>query len=161
MTGLLNKTAMQEEVEHYLSKSDYGAIHAMMMIDTDNFKNVNDNLGHDYGDKVIKFVASTIKDIFRETDYVGRMGGDEFMVFMKNTTKKITEERAERLNDRIRKVFVEKGKTVGISCSIGIAYYAKDGSDYATLFKAADKALYEAKEAGKDCYRTFNKEINK
>lgn len=158
MTGLLNKTAMEDGVEHYLSKRDFRATHAMMMIDTDNFKNVNDNLGHDYGDKVIKFVASTIKDIFRETDFVGRMGGDEFMVFMKNTTKKIAEERAMRLNDRIRKVFVEKGKTVGISCSIGIAYYPKDGNDYQSLFKAADNALYDAKEAGKDCYRTYSKD---
>ncbi len=158
MTGLLNKTTMEERVEEFIKNSSFGSIHAMMMIDTDNFKNVNDTLGHAYGDKVIKFVSSTIKEIFRESDYVGRMGGDEFMVFMKNTTRSITEARAVKLNNSIRRAFTEKGITVGISCSIGIAYFARDGVDYQSLFKAADRALYDAKEAGKDCFRIYKKD---
>ena len=155
MTGLLNKTAMQSSVEKCINEGSINSCHAMMMIDTDNFKTVNDTLGHDFGDRVIKFVAASIKDTFRETDFVGRMGGDEFMVFMRNTTRGIAEERAERLNRTIKRDFEEKGKNVGISCSIGISYFARDGADYDSLFKAADRALYEAKEAGKNCYRTF------
>ena len=158
MTGLLNKTAVKEEIERYLSKQDPKSCHAMIMIDTDNFKNVNDTLGHDTGDRVIKYVADTIKETFRETDFTARMGGDEFMVFMMNTTLGITEERAKQLNAAIKREFTEDGKTVGISCSIGIAFFAKDGTDYETLFVAADKALYDAKEAGKNCYRIYKRE---
>lgn len=155
MTGVYNKTAMQSKIEAFLTDCDVNSCHAMMMIDTDNFKNVNDTLGHDMGDRVIKFVADTIKDTFRESDFVGRMGGDEFMVFMKNTTRGIAENRAEELNRAIKREFEDGGKRVGISCSIGISYYAKNGSDYDSLFKAADKALYDAKEAGKNCYRIY------
>ncbi|MBO6112138.1 MAG: diguanylate cyclase [Lachnospiraceae bacterium] len=157
MTGLLNKTTMQSEVEDYLKTCDINACHALLMIDTDNFKGVNDNLGHMSGDDVIKFVASTIKDTFRDSDFVGRMGGDEFMVFMKYTTPGITEERAGRLNSRIKRTITENGVSVNISCSIGIAYYGRDGEDYDSLYKAADDALYVAKEAGKDCYRVYEK----
>ncbi len=157
MTGLLNKTAMQEETENYLSKADLKACHAVIMVDTDNFKNVNDKLGHDMGDEAIRFVADIIRDTFRETDFTARMGGDEFMIFMKNTAFGITEERARRLNASIKRFFGDEEKKVEISCSIGIAYYPKDGTDYNTLFKAADLALYKAKEAGKNCYRVYKK----
>ena len=153
MTGLLNKTTMQSSVEKYLKKCDINACHALLMIDTDNFKSVNDNLGHMRGDDVITFVARSIKDTFRDSDYVGRMGGDEFMVFMKYTTPAITEERAESLNGKIKRSIEGDGISVDISCSIGIAYFGKDGEDYDTLYKAADDALYVAKEAGKNCYR--------
>ncbi len=153
MTGLLNKTTMQASVEKYLKKCDINDCHALLMIDTDNFKSVNDNLGHMRGDDVIKFVARSIKDTFRDSDYVGRMGGDEFMVFMKYTTPSITEEKAESLNGKIKRSINGDGISVDISCSIGIAYFGKDGEDYDTLYKAADDALYVAKEAGKNCYR--------
>ena len=153
MTGLLNKTTMQSSVEDCLRKSEIGTCHAMLMIDTDNFKSVNDNLGHMRGDDVIKFVAKSISDTFRDSDFVGRMGGDEFMVFMRYTTPDITEERAGRLNSKIKTTVNEGDKVVNISCSIGIAYFGKDGEDYDTLYKAADNALYVAKAAGKDCYR--------
>ena len=153
MTGLLNKTTMESKVEKFINSSDPGSCHAMLMVDTDNFKSVNDNLGHPFGDDVIRFVAGSIRDTFRETDYVGRMGGDEFMVLMKDTTPEITKERAADLNKKIKRTFTERDISVGISCSIGIAFFSKDGRNYDALYKAADQALYEAKEAGKNCYR--------
>ncbi len=153
MTGLLNKTTMQSSVTKYLKKCNINSCHALLMIDTDNFKSVNDTLGHMCGDDVIKFVAKSIKDTFRDSDFVGRMGGDEFMVFMKYTTPEMTEEKAEKLNSKIKTTITEDGSSVDISCSIGIAYYGRDGEDYDTLYKAADEALYEAKESGKNCYR--------
>ncbi|MBO6137216.1 MAG: diguanylate cyclase, partial [Lachnospiraceae bacterium] len=94
MTGLLNKVTIRDAVEDYLRTCDIGSCHAMIMIDTDHFKDVNDNLGHAMGDEVIKEVANSIRKIFRETDFVGRVGGDEFLVFMKHTTPVITQERA-------------------------------------------------------------------
>ncbi|MBR5376913.1 MAG: diguanylate cyclase [Lachnospiraceae bacterium] len=153
MTGLLNKTTMESKVANFISSSEPGSCHALLMVDTDNFKSVNDNLGHPFGDEVIRFVAGSIKDTFRESDFVGRMGGDEFMVLMKDTTPLITMERAAELNRKIKRTFTERDITVGISCSIGIAFYSEDGANYDDLYKAADGALYEAKEAGKNCFR--------
>lgn len=156
MTGLLNKVATQMSIEEYIKDCDIGICHAMLMIDTDNFKAVNDTLGHMYGDKVIKFVARAIQETFRESDFVGRIGGDEFLVFMKHTTPNITEERARVLNRAIEHTFHQDGESVAISCSIGIAYYGRDGEDFDTLFKNADAALYEAKEAGKNQYKVYH-----
>lgn len=155
MTGLLNKTAMQLYCAAHLSKSEFNDCHALFMIDTDNFKSVNDTLGHGVGDDTIRFVADNIRNVFRDTDLVGRMGGDEFMVLMSHTTLDIAKERARRLNDKIRSEVESGGDSVHISCSIGIAFFAKDGEDYDTLFRSADAALYEAKESGKDCYRIY------
>ncbi len=153
MTGLLNKTTMESKVEKFISNSAPDVCHALLMIDTDNFKSVNDNLGHPFGDEVIRFVAGSVRDTFRETDFVGRMGGDEFMVLMKDTTAEITKERAAELNGKIKRTFTERDITVGISCSIGIAFFSKNGANYEDLYKAADEALYEAKESGKNCYK--------
>lgn len=155
MTGLLNKTAMQLYCAAHLSKSDFNDCHALFMIDTDNFKSVNDTLGHGIGDDTIRFVADSIRNVFRDTDLVGRMGGDEFMVLMSHTTLEIAKDRARKLNDKIRSEVKGDDASVHISCSIGIAFFAKDGEDYDTLFRAADDALYVAKESGKDCYRIY------
>lgn len=160
MTGLLNKVATQLAVEEYIKDCDIGICHAMLMIDTDNFKSVNDTLGHMYGDKVIKFVASAIRDTFRESDFVGRIGGDEFLVFMKHTTPSITEERASVLNRAIEHTFSQDGQSVSVSCSIGIAYYGRDGEDFDTLYRHADEALYAAKEAGKNQYSVYRHSEN-
>ncbi|MBO4375272.1 MAG: diguanylate cyclase [Lachnospiraceae bacterium] len=153
MTGLLNKTTMESKVAKFIKNSNKESCHAMLMVDTDNFKSVNDNLGHPFGDEVIRFVAGSIKDTFRESDFVGRMGGDEFMVLMKDTTPVITMERAAELNRKIKRTFNERDISVGISASIGIAFFPEHGKDYDELYKAADGALYEAKEAGKNCFR--------
>jgi len=152
MTGIYNKSTMQKVIQEYLAESSPDSLHAVMMIDTDNFKNVNDTLGHLFGDEVIKFVARTIKNTFRDSDYVGRVGGDEFMVFMKNTTKEVTEQRAQALNEQMCRKFEKDGKSIAISCSIGIAFYPKDGVDYVSLTANADDALYRAKEKGKNRY---------
>lgn len=152
MTGLLNKVTIKEAVEEYLTTCDIGSCHAMIMIDTDHFKEVNDNLGHAIGDEVIKEVANSIRKIFRETDFVGRVGGDEFLVFMKHTTPVITEERAASLNRLVSRDYSSNGVTVHISCSIGISFFGRHGEDYDTLFACADEALYEAKEGGRDRY---------
>lgn len=150
MTGLYNKVSMQQAIKDCLLESTDTPCHAMLMIDTDNFKSVNDTFGHQYGDKIILFVSDAIKRIFRESDFVGRMGGDEFMVFMRHTTPAITELKAKLLNDAIRKTLTENGKTVSISCSIGISFYPKHAKDYDKLYAAADAALYISKENGKD-----------
>lgn len=150
MTGILNKTSMQNVISEYLTLSKPTDLHALFMIDTDNFKAVNDNLGHMMGDEVIQIVAKTVKETFRDSDYVGRVGGDEFMAFMKNTTPEATLNRASALNASMRRTFEKDGISVSVSCSIGIAFYAKDGDDFETLYRNADARLYLAKRNGKD-----------
>ena len=150
MTGILNKASMQNLIGEYILLSKNTDIHALFMIDTDNFKSVNDTLGHLFGDEVIKLVASTIKDTFRDSDFVGRVGGDEFMVFMKNTTREAAANRAAALNQSMRRIFEKDGKSVSISCSIGVAFFSKDGADFDALYQNADACLYEAKRRGKD-----------
>ena len=157
MTGLLNKATIREAVEEYLRTCDIGSCHAMIMIDTDHFKEVNDNLGHAIGDEVIKEVAGSIKKIFRETDFVGRVGGDEFLVFMKHTTPVITEERVASLNELVSKDYSNNEVTVHISCSIGVSFFGRHGEDYDALFACADEALYEAKEGGRDRYVIYTR----
>lgn len=152
MTGILNKMTIEKSIRDFLEHEAADGLHAMMMIDTDNFKAVNDTLGHLFGDEVIKFAARAIKNTFRQSDYVGRIGGDEFMVFMKNTTREVTEQRAQSLNKALCRKFEKDGKSIAISCSIGIAYYPKDGMDYDALMANADDALYRAKEKGKNRY---------
>lgn len=155
LTGILNKAAMEVSIQEYLKETTRDKLHALMMIDTDNFKAVNDNLGHQFGDDVIKFVAQNVRKTFRESDFVGRVGGDEFMVFMKNTTKEVTEARARELNEIIRHTFEKDGISVGISCSIGVAYYPKAGTSYSELYANADDALYQAKTSGKNRFVIF------
>lgn len=155
MTGLLNKEAVRLSVINYIENADIGICHALLMIDVDHFKAVNDTFGHMYGDQVIGYAADTIRAVFRETDFVGRVGGDEFLVFMKHTTPAITEERADRLNEAMRHTFTMDGQSVEITCSIGIAFFGRDGEDFDTLFRKADNALYDAKRAGKNQFRVY------
>ncbi|MCR4587623.1 MAG: sensor domain-containing diguanylate cyclase [Lachnospiraceae bacterium] len=158
MTGLYNKRAMQMLVKDYLRKHGDGYEHAVLMVDADNFKAVNDNLGHLYGDEVIKFVAKSIRSTFRESDFVGRVGGDEFLIFMKNADLDAARMRAGKLNEKMRQTFEHDGITIRITCSIGIALYPKHGTDYETLYKVADEALYKAKESGRDRYELTDEE---
>lgn len=159
MTGLLNKTTIIESIEEYLREAPMDSKHALFMIDSDNFKGVNDTYGHAVGDEVIKYLANVIKRTFRDSDFKGRFGGDEFMVFMKNTTKEATAIRAKQLNEAIRKPYVKDGIEIRISCSIGVSYYPKDGNTFEMLFGNADEALYKAKALGKDRFVEFKKEM--
>ncbi|MBO4310863.1 MAG: GGDEF domain-containing protein [Lachnospiraceae bacterium] len=157
LTGLLNKAAVTESIGDYLRESEKDQVHALLMIDCDNFKSVNDGFGHAVGDEVIKYFASVMKRTFRDSDIKGRFGGDEFIVFMKNTTADATGLRAKQLNEAIRKPYIKDGREIKISCSIGISYYPKDGNTFETLFNAADDALYKAKSFGKDRFVEFKK----
>lgn len=158
LTGLLNKSTIEESIRDYIKSSQQGEMHALLMIDSDNFKRVNDTYGHAVGDEVIKYLANVIKRTFRDSDFKGRFGGDEFMVFMKNTTKEVTAIRAKQLNEAIKKPYTKDDLEVMISVSIGVAYFPKDGITYETLFASADEALYKAKSYGKDRFVEYKKE---
>ena len=155
MTGLLNKASSQEEIS-VLAKSNAGAL---MMIDLDSFKPVNDIYGHDMGDKVLIRFAEIIRSAIRSTDLAGRMGGDEFVIFCKNILDEdVVAEKAQYINNQIVRVAKElmgPDMTIPLGASIGCAFAPDEGKDFATLFKKADKALYEVKQNGKHGYKVF------
>ena len=152
MTGILNKNAMEEIVKEVLQESTEDEMHALFILDADRFKQINDGLGHMIGDAVIKYIAAQIKKNFREADYVGRIGGDEFMVLMKNTTMNAIKWKAAAVNAAVREEFETDGISIQVTCSIGIACYPEQGRSFETLFEHADKALYQSKEQGRDGY---------
>ncbi len=155
MTGLLNKASSQEEID-ILVKSNAGAL---MMIDLDSFKPVNDIYGHDMGDKVLIKFAEIIRSAIRSTDLAGRMGGDEFIVFCKNILDEdVVAEKAQYINNQIVRVAKElmgDDMSIPIGASIGCAFAPDEGKDFQTLFKKADKALYDVKQNGKHGYNVF------
>lgn len=156
MTKLLNK-ATAEKIAKQILEEYPDENHAILMIDIDNFKNVNDSLGHDVGDHVISVVAGIISMQFGGSDIVGRIGGDEFMVFMKNVKDR---EDARRKAQNIVDAFCKKENLSipdCVSVSIGMAFSDESGIEYEPLFKKADEALYVSKEKGKSCYTEYSK----
>lgn len=160
MTGLYNKRVTEELIAQTLAAGggENEARHALIILDIDNFKTVNDSMGHSFGDHVINEIAAAIKTQFREDDVVGRIGGDEFAVLMKHIDSPDTlTQKLARLCGRIgEKDFgVGVGEHCYITCSVGVALYPDHGSAYTGLYEKADQALYHAKSHGKSSYCIF------
>lgn len=153
LTGLPNRASLQKELKIELEKNSVGCI---LLLDLDNFKNINDTLGHIYGDDVLVDISKIFKEI--EKEYVGlrfyRMGGDEFIA----TYNCINDVKVESLVKEIKNRVIDyaKSKGINISTSIGIALYPKDGILIEELLMKVDMAMYEAKEKGKNTYVYFN-----
>lgn len=147
LTGILNHQGTVDEVTFCL-KEDSGRT-AIVFIDMDNFKDVNDSLGHIEGDNLLRQIANILRTGVRSDDLVGRIGGDEFMVCLRNvrSTDEV-KECAQRLCSRIRRLSIDFG--FPISSSMGIAVSPDDGTDYLTLTETADKRVYLAKSRGKN-----------
>lgn len=150
LTGLLNRRECVRRMNRYMEDSNDLA--ALLIIDVDNFKTLNDTMGHLYGDAVLSGIAEGLLVIFRRDDIVARIGGDEFVIFMPglrardNVIPKL--EDIQRLFNR----FKDSGKSHTISCSIGVSYYPEHGTDFTALFSKADTAMYHAKKHGKGQY---------
>ena len=153
LTGLLNKETAKQQIREFLSAqpgvvSEGEKYHVLMIIDLDNFHLINEYFGHTFGDNVLKEFASDIKSSFRDTDIVGRLVGDRFMVLMKDVTQKFAVKKAGRLCRSLRKNYGVQNNVV-VSCSIGVAFFGKDAFDFDGLYQYADRAAYEAKKNGK------------
>ena len=149
MTRLLNRETTMEHIQQTLVYEDESS-HALFMIDADNFKSLNDTMGHQTGDEFLINFATEIKNCFSENYIVGRVGGDEFFVLMKNVSElSDTTKKAEELLKASRKVCA-KYPTVQLSASIGIGMYPDTGKTLQELYSRADNALYEAKRKGKN-----------
>ena len=156
MTGLYNKTTTEKLINDWIHNYD-SSLGALMIIDIDNFKNVNDMFGHLYGDLVLKKLAEDLKSVFRANDVVGRIGGDEFFVFLKKLySESFIDEKAKEICRLFHRIFEEKGISCEISSSIGIALFPKHGNTLDELYRNADTALYISKEKGKNNFTIYN-----
>jgi len=159
LTGLNNKLATERKIKEYIEfHPNEQAL--MFVLDIDNFKKINDTMGHAFGDEVIRTLGHQIRGEFRVSDIIGRIGGDEFMIFLKNLKDDAL---VEQEANRVAKFFAnfQAGEYVKYSAtaSIGAAVYPRDADTFESLYKAADKALYKAKERGKN-QLAFYKEDN-
>lgn len=158
MTNLYNKTTIEQKISYTLENYP-DDLHVLMAIDIDNFKGVNDIFGHKMGDHIINVVAGVLSAQFDEKDYIGRIGGDEFVVFMRGIESK--NEAFAKAKMLIKTIREKDGLTIpdNISVSVGIAFSDKEDEHYSTLFEKADKALYSAKEAGKGRFTEYGVEL--
>ena len=135
------------------------------MVDLDNFKNVNDTLGHKYGDKAIADTGAELTKVFKNQALIGRLGGDEFAVcssydaFDEESLKKYIIKKAEQIKEANRRSYTDGANVVNITSSIVISVAPVDGTDFETVYKKADSALYQSKKTGKDRYTLFNGEL--
>lgn len=159
LTGLWNRAYTENAVNEMISQEKKGAL---FMLDMDNFKAVNDNYGHIAGDETLKVFAGTLKKFAGEGDILCRIGGDEFMIFVKGVTEKseLSSRAADIISD-FQKKFVALSFEIECSVSIGIAQTPEDGLEFNKLYNSADKALYYVKQNGKNAYHFFSDKLQK
>ena len=157
LTGLWNRVYTEEKVNEMISQGTKGAL---MMIDMDNFKAINDNYGHIAGDQTLKMFADTLRTLSGKDDVLCRIGGDEFVVFIKDVTSKdlLSKRASDIISDLCVKLEQCKFET-NSSVSIGIAQTPGDGMDFNKLYNSADKALYYVKQNGKNSFHFFSDKI--
>ena len=155
LTGLPNRALFSDRVRQKLADADRRGGHvAMVFIDLDRFKQINDSHGHAVGDLLLRQVAKRISESVRASDTVGRIGGDEFVVLMGDLADAETALRiTEKILISVARPFRIHGLELAVSCSMGLAVHPGDGSDEATLTKNADQAMYRAKGAGRNCLK--------
>ncbi|WP_353157485.1 GGDEF domain-containing protein [Salinisphaera shabanensis] len=153
LTGLPNRARLREVFEAGLSRYErHSAPMALLMLDLDHFKDVNDRYGHDAGDAVLRFVAQVMRARLRPSDMACRIGGEEFCVVLVDTNRAQAIKAAEDLCGQVRtQRCIHRGHEISLSTSIGIAEIGVDGIDLDRLLRVADKRLYEAKTRGRDC----------
>ena len=158
MTKVMNKKGITTYAE---AAVDSGEQLALIMLDIDNFKNINDTYGHLFGDTVIATVADVIKKVIGEHGVVGRVGGDEFLIIMDNYGDELGLRNYLRsIKVNINSLFLEKVGDNRLSCSIGVARCPLDSDKFRELYMIADRALYLAKEKGKNCYIIYKEELH-
>ena len=157
LTELLNKISTENKIKEYLEGDGHDKTCMMCVLDIDNFKKINDTMGHAFGDEVLATLGKKIRTEFRVTDIIGRTGGDEFIIFLKDLKDdSIIEREAGRVAGFFKDFTVGTYTKYSPTASIGAAIYPRDGSDYESMYKAADTALYKAKKRGKNQLAFFS-----
>jgi len=162
LTGLSNRNLFLENLKNALSAGQsYNQKFALLFVDLDGFKKINDTLGHNYGDILLQQVAERLKKCIRDSDSLARLGGDEFTILLHQLEKNAQAARvADSILNELASPFNLMGIEASVSASIGIAHFPEDGSDKDTLLKNADSAMYHAKEHGKNNYQFYTSSIN-
>jgi diguanylate cyclase (GGDEF)-like protein len=162
LTGLANRERLHDELQTHLKRHARGEDLAVLCLDLDRFKPINDTYGHPTGDQLLKQVALRLRECSRETDTVARLGGDEFAIVQCGASQPAASTHlAKRLVQAMAEPFVVGGQTLHIGASIGIAIAPFDGDDAATLHKNADLALYRAKHDGRGTFRYFEPDFDR
>jgi len=163
LTGLYNRNDLTSQVERIITSSKRNnKKFAILFLDLDNFKNINDSIGHHFGDIILKKVATVLRLAIRENDIPARIGGDEFIIVLPD----IEDERnivdvIKRIKEQIATPILINNESYSVTMSMGVSLYPKDGKDFNTLLKHADIAMYKAKELGKNNYQFFTDRLNK
>ncbi|MDX1335585.1 MAG: EAL domain-containing protein, partial [Gammaproteobacteria bacterium] len=162
LTGLFNRYSLENRLDQAITQArrERGKL-ALLFIDLDRFKTINDSLGHQVGDQLLIQVAERLESSIRESDILARLGGDEFLVVITNIEDSMAATTvADKVLDKLGKVYAIDGNELRSSPSIGISVFPEDGDDVETLMKAADAAMYHAKEQGRNNYQFFTAEMN-
>lgn len=157
LTQLYNRRTARRLIEAILEEPCVQGYRALMVLDVDDFKKINDSNGHMFGDSVLRAVADILTRQFRSEDILARIGGDEFLLFMSHVPDvKTVETRMSMVLESIQDMCLEQGMVIHPSCSIGAAFQPLHGNDFDTLFRHADTAMYGAKGKGKSCFRIYD-----
>ena len=161
LTGLPNRLLLQDRFGQAVAHADRtGTRVALMFMDLDNFKQINDALGHATGDALLKEVTTRLRECVRDTDTISRQGGDEFVVVLRD----LPDDHAAvpvvaKIMARLQEPIVVEGNELSTSASMGVTLYPDDGQDFETLLKKADMAMYKAKESGRNNHQFFNEDM--
>ena len=161
LTGLPNRLLLSQRVDTAIQgarQSDTGF--AILFLDMDRFKIINDSLGHPFGDRVLQLVAERLQTCLRQTDMLCRLGGDEFVIYLHGGDASVAESVARRILDDMLKPFMLDSMGFSIQCSIGIALYPQDGATLDDLIKQSDTAMYRVKERGRGSYGFYQPQMN-
>ncbi len=156
LTGLPNRTLFHDRLRHALAQARRKKERlALMFIDLDNFKDINDTLGHDVGDDLLRQAGNRLQQVMRDVDTVARLGGDEFTAILSDCDAEAASRISRRIVDELAASFDIQGRQLFVSASVGVAFFPEDGQDSNSLVKAADTAMYRAKELGRNRVEFF------
>ncbi|MFJ7726566.1 putative bifunctional diguanylate cyclase/phosphodiesterase [Neobacillus sp. NPDC097160] len=163
LTGLANKTLFDEKVDIAIKlyKNTHGKMLGVLYFDLDRFKLINDYLGHNIGDQILKIIAQRIQSSVRRNDIAARQGNDEFTILLDNVTKHEVDILAQRFADQIAEPIMIKGQEVFLTPSIGISLYPADGKNANDLIRKADMAMYHAKKEGRNNIQFYHANLEK
>lgn len=164
LTGLPNRNLLEDRLRDIMARRAIPGqgMSAVLFLDLDRFKFINDTLGHDVGDGLLRSVAKRLRGCVREHDMVARLGGDEFIAIVDRISSQDEAQAvAEKILGRLARPIIVAGEEIYVTCSIGVSVYPTDGSDAETLVKNADLAMYAAKEQGKNTYQFYREEMDR
>ncbi|MBZ0095144.1 MAG: diguanylate cyclase, partial [Sulfuricella sp.] len=161
LTGLANRAIFNDRIGLQIERAAREkSVVALLLLDLDRFKEINDSLGHGAGDELLRGVAARLTDLMRDSDTVARLGGDEFVVLVEMDTADSVIPVAQKILDALARPFGVSGREVFIGASIGISLYPKDGASGEELLKNADVAMYRAKKRGRNRFRFYDENMN-